>query len=272
MMTLCLYDAEIGKWAGCSFLLVAWCALAGWQGGRVCAADAGGQNLEKQIAELRGDMAEIKKSLEVIKKLIEAMPGKIAAAGDRPTGAAPQAKGSVQLTIRQVDNQSSGRAVEVEVTVVNGSAKPLAWDREFGVFMDWHVTTDKGADLKPEHVADVQRDPDAWKSRFVTVEPGKSLSKRVDLTGGFLDFFCGVGYSPTNPNPIPFAYQQYEKYVLPEGTGSLTIQVEYRGLSGFGHPEMGFVMEFGRGARGIGLQAEGATSNTINVPVRDVSP
>ena len=213
-------------------------------------------------------MAEMKKRLEEIRKLVEAMPGRVAAAANAPTGEGTQAKGGVQLTVSAVDNQTSDRTIQVEVTVVNGSAKPFAWDREFGVFMDWHVVTDKGVELKPEEFADVSRGlRDARKSRFVTVEPGKSLSKRVDLTGGFLDFFCGVGYSSPDPNPIPFAYQKRVKFVVPQRARFLTIQAKYRGLTSFGHPEMGFVMEFGQAARGIGLPAEGATSSTIQVTV-----
>jgi hypothetical protein len=271
MMTLCPSNTRVAKWLGCLSLAVASLALAASGGGRAIAKDRG-QTVEEQVSELRHDVAEIKKSLEEIRDELKAIRGALEAA-NVAAGTSAQAKSAVQLILSPQDAKTSDDNVMVKATVINRTDKPLGWDREFGVFMDWHVTTDKGIELKADQIADVKRPPpDAWKSRFAVIEPGKSLTRQIDLTGGFVDFFCGVGYSAPNPNPTPFAYQKRVKFPLPKGTRSVTIQAKYRGLTGFGHPEMGFVMEFGQGARAIGLPAEGATSNKIEVPIRDISP
>jgi type II secretory pathway component PulM len=248
--------------------------LAGCRSAPVAPEDNHSEKIEKQLNEIRAEAAEIRRSQDEIKRLLEALTSRIENIDDRRLRSSSQKPDGVRLTIKQVDESAVPQdEVTIEVTVTNDGTRPIGWDREFAVFMDWHVTTDKGVELKSVPIADVQRPaPDSWKSRFVTIAPSKSLSKQVKLTDGFLEFFSGVGYSPGNANPIPVAGEKRVKFVLPSGTRSLKIQVRYIGLQGIGHPEMGFAMEFGQGARAVGLPEEEVTSNTIELSVKDSSP
>ncbi len=275
-MTVCSRSVFLRQVVCVVLLVLASSALGG------CAADRASvdatEKLEKELEKLRGSMADIKKSLEEIKKLVEAIPYKRPGADDVRMDASVKARGGVQLTIVPGDIASAAH-LAVVITVRNVGKKSFVWDREFSVFMRWNVKTDDGTVLKSESIADVERDaPEGWKSRFVAIAPGQSLSERVVLTTGFRKFFCGVGYShveePLSPGIIPFGYQKLARFVIPEKTRFVSIQVEYIGVGGIGHPEMGFMHEFGVTPGDIGLLQQEVASNTINIPISgsDISP
>lgn len=225
------------------------------------------RELKKEVEELKQSLAENEKTIEELRAMLAASRANSQA--DRESCSRSPSRGgeSVQLTIRQVNAERQDREIAVDVTVDNRGKESFTWDREFSVFMRWHVKTSDGKSLESEVIGDGGRDePGKWESRFVTIEPGKSLSKRVSLTGGFREFLFGTGYTKEG-TLIPFGYQKLARFVVPERIQSVTVQAEYTGTATGGHPEMGFLQEFGVPAGKIGLLTEVVASNIVDIPL-----
>ena len=179
----------------------------------------------------------------------------------RPTAA--------RMKITPIGEQSKDR-IAVEIEIRNEGKTPFVWDSEFSVFMRWSVTTDSGQCLEPQGISDVEDEPtDNRESRFVTIAPGQSLSKRVELTRAFRKFIYGYGLiipDKGDPYTIPNAYQELARFAIPEDVKSVRVQVQYEGISLPGAESFAsFMLEFGVNPVKVGLLDEGLRSNELQI-------
>ena len=163
-----------------------------------------------------------------------------------PAGPVPRPAAPLKLTLTPAGTQRPDH-VAVKLTVTNAGDVPLVWDSAFSTFVRWSVETLDGTALRAESVSDLQQPgPDDLGSRFVTIQPGRSLSKEVELTNAVQYFGSGHSY----PAHQPTGFEGIIRFPVPRTAQGLRIQARY-GL----HPDDrgGFHVLFRRPLDEIGL-------------------
>jgi len=143
--------------------------------------------------------------------------------GPGPAGPVPRPAAPLKLTLIPAGAQRPDHVV-VELTVTNAGDIPLVWDSAFSTFVRWSVETFDGTALRAESVSDLQQpSPDDLGSRFVTIQPGCSLSKQVELTNAVQSFGSGHSY----PAHQPTGFEGIDRFPVPRTAQGLRIQARY---------------------------------------------
>jgi hypothetical protein len=106
--------------------------------------------------------------------------------GCTPQAASPltgglEPTGGLQLRVTESGKQTP-RHVGVTATVINGTDYPIVWDREFSVGVRWSVES-FGGSFEQVLVGEAAKPaPAEGRLRFVTLNPGESLSHDFELT------------------------------------------------------------------------------------------
>jgi hypothetical protein len=161
---------------------------------------------------------------------------------------------SVRLHLSPVGEQRRDN-VCIDVTFRNETSDPIGWDREFAVFMIWHVIPDdanKGmvATTTEERVR--QTKESLSKDRFVKVSPQGSLSKTICLTMPFRCFRVEAwGGSAETRHPSHFeGYEALQRYHFDNRTKKVTVSLEY---NRWVHDASAFAALFGFDPSKVGL-------------------
>ncbi len=121
--------------------------------------------------------------------------------------------------------------VVLKATVTNNTDSPLAWDREFCIFLSWRLSAD-GQDLRPEYLESLPPPaPAELHTRFVVLDPGHALSREIELTRGFRLFASGHSTRRVGVNGAfvhqAFANEEIARYRIPEALGRVTVSLDY---------------------------------------------
>ena len=168
------------------------------------------------------------------------------------------------MRIRPIGDQRRDH-ITIEIQVHNEGTEPFAWDREFSVFMRWFVTTTSGEFLEPQSInrVDEKKPAGSWKSQFVIIAPGESISRRVELTKSFRKFVYSTGWGTRDGQDYEILNSHHEvaKFVIPEDIGTVWITAEYEG------PTQPYVFsdEFGVSPSKIQLLTERLRSNEVRI-------
>jgi hypothetical protein len=168
------------------------------------------------------------------------------------------------LTISPVGTPTRDRVI-VKVVVTNEGKKPVVWDSEFSTFLRWDVDgldakgTKRAGDWSTKSSDRSLLTEEEWKSRFRTLDPGRSLSKEIDLTKSVRVFASGHASGGPRDHEQT-GYESIAQFKVPPEAGGLRISIEYRLQS---DDKGGFYVCFGRRFSGTGLTEEEFRSNTL---------
>jgi hypothetical protein len=122
-------------------------------------------------------------------------------------------------------------ALVVKAKVTNVSNSPIGWDSLFSVFLSWELLMDDNeTPLTPVIVERVQQTPESLaKTRFVLIEPGKSVSKVFELTKPFRRFRQGpAALRSFEPGADPgVGYEELVQYTARKWTKKLSVRWVY---------------------------------------------
>ncbi len=144
---------------------------------------------------------------------------------------------SVKLVLAPIGNPQRDR-IQVRMDVINDGNTPIGWDKEFCVFINWLLETNKENPIQLIDLSTLEPDKQTTsKARFIKIMPGEKFSKEFDLKKTFRRFIYGLGTftSPKgNKYHLPTAYEQISRFDIPKSTASLRVRVEYsRGFGSF---------------------------------------
>lgn len=163
----------------------------------------------------------------------------------------------MSLRIQSISEMRPNRLV-LHVTVTNNGPTPIASDNEFATFLKWNVTCD-GVRLESERLASCpQATVDEITRRFITLAPGRSLSKALDLSESIRVFLSGR----SSPAHDPTGYEELVRFDIPKRGKVLKISVVNK-------PDFddigGFFVCFGSRPKELGLFIGETTSNTLKL-------
>jgi hypothetical protein len=143
----------------------------------------------------------------------------------RPRGASQRAT----LRISASGPQHRER-VTITATVVNDSAQPIAWDREFSALMEWRVLRENMQPLERRVLAEAnQPKTTEFRRRFVVLQPGESCSHDFELT--FLVRQCQDGDRASGGKESLsglYFYEEICQYRVPQFEERITVQLVRR--------------------------------------------
>jgi hypothetical protein len=138
------------------------------------------------------------------------------------------------------------------VEVRNVSSRPLAWDREWSIFLQWRVLYDDANTLTSPDTVDsrmTQTKESLDRKRFLVIKPGGACEKECTLTEPFRRFRIDPISIEGQKHPTMFrGYEEMVKYVIPKSVRRMRVQMEYdtfrqvgafRDLFGFRWDEVG---------------------------------
>ena len=160
-------------------------------------------------------------------------------------------------------------AVTLEAT--NRGTAPIIWDREFSVFLTWHVrTNDDGPELSEKWIEEIKDERgEGLRERFGPIKPGETLRKRIELTTS-IRLFVHQRKSIATPDGgsevVPVGGEQLARYVIPAESRILQISVEYNG-DDFDAQD-GFAVHFLERPESFGIARGRARSNEVRLKLR----
>jgi hypothetical protein len=129
----------------------------------------------------------------------------------------------LMLTLTSVD-AALPETIVVRLTVTNQSDSPLVWDSVFSPFLKRRVYTLDGDAVSWETVSYLKQPaPVNVDARFVTVLPGHSLSKDINLTYALQMFISGHAI----PSHQPTGFEEMGRFEVPLFARGLHILVQY---------------------------------------------
>lgn len=160
----------------------------------------------------------------------------------------------------------------LQITATNVGTIPIVWDQEFAVLIDWNVRTQSQTidlsipDRKFRRYSPPKNsfDPD----RFVTLKSGQSVSKTVDLVGGFPIFVTGHRTKRTPEGVFLHSVMAYvcnATFEIPPDAKAISVVATYgmRSTDWIGGDP--FQYWFGRTLEEMGLPQISFESNALTV-------
>jgi hypothetical protein len=156
---------------------------------------------------------------------------KVAARTGEPQRAEAARQERPELLLSQLGKAAPDR-IRVKIAFTNRDEKAVGWDREFAVFVDWSVQTLEGKDVLPTEVGTMGRpEKSDFKTRFIKLAPGETISKELVLTEKVQQFACGHGtFAGPGGAKIHQAngYEHTIRYVIPQATAGVRVRATYR--------------------------------------------
>jgi hypothetical protein len=140
---------------------------------------------------------------------------------------------ALDLNIK-LEGKPSRTHITLQAVVTNLSNAPVAFDKEFSIFLFWELwSVNEKRPLKPKSVgSQFERTRETLsKKRFVLLEPGKALSRKVVLTDPFRAFQVeAVGTPREGKKPLVTfrGFEEQIEYHVPPECQDLGIQLKYR--------------------------------------------
>ena len=156
--------------------------------------------------------------------------------------------------------------IAIRVAATNAGHSPVRWDREFSVFLRWHVKTGDGDYLEASPVTPAP--PAASKdikARFVDLAPGQTISKEIELTDKVLMFSSIAAYGRDGTH-TSMGSERFRRFVVPGSVQELTVHAEY--LIGR-EDEGGVPDDFGETIDEIKLPQTHTVSNNLKSNLND---
>lgn len=156
----------------------------------------------------------------------------------------------------------------MQISATNVGTQPIVWDKEFAVLIDWDVRTES-QEIKSSFSGKKYERPGTPfdPRRFFTLKPGQSISKTVDLVGGFHTFLSGHGstITPEGMAHILTAEEAYAKFVIPPDAKKIRVVAKYSSanLDTLGGDP--FHYWFGRPLKDAGLSEGPFESNALTI-------
>jgi hypothetical protein len=137
----------------------------------------------------------------------------------------------LEITIEEEGIQRRDR-ISFKVTVRNKSKEAIGWDREFSTFVHWWVRADNDEYLlEPKTiVSKIDQTKDSLaKTRFISIQPGKTVTKTFVLTKPFRAFRISAwGGSPESRHPSHFeGYESLEQYSIGAKVKKVSVELVY---------------------------------------------
>jgi hypothetical protein len=131
------------------------------------------------------------------------------------------------LQITPLTDTASNDVPAIRLDVVNNGASSLGWDREFSIFLTWHLIVDD-VSVCPIVISQPQSDfkVSTERNRFVKIDPGERVSRVFFITSGFRRFEYGAGIVDSVHAQLG-AWEQLVRFEVRKGARQLKIWVEY---------------------------------------------
>jgi hypothetical protein len=152
----------------------------------------------------------------------------------------------------------------INIEVKNTSSKDIGWDREFSVFLLWKVTGDRRDPIEPVTGMVIgAKNKGPLKERFVTVEPGKSLVKTINIARDFRSYWTDELMHPTvHTIHGSVGRERNQRFPIDRRFREVDIEVEYRN---FERETLGFPDVFGAWPKDAGLWEGSEKSNALRI-------
>jgi hypothetical protein len=171
----------------------------------------------------------------------------------------------LKLNIRPDGNGRGGRP-KISIEVVNGSEKPLRWDREFSAFLQWKIAgATRQVDRRVSRGAR-RPTPAEVERRFIWLRPAEAVTKDLDLEAGVSVLATKQGFGEGAAGHVIAGIEERISFVMPATSRVLGICVGYVAL-----PEnlTAFESWFGRDPIQLGFWEGALWSPRVEVNLAD---
>lgn len=186
----------------------------------------------------------------------------------------PKVEGEVEPAPVQIALASTGTPshehISAKAMVTNISNGPVAWDREFAVFLEWNLWSNGDDPIYHEFNKNSEKLPYIGpKERFIVLKPGESYSKVVELTKAVRVYYTIMGLRPIAGGGLGHTNDAIEGFVhfeVPTVTGTVSVGLDY---DPFHARSAGFRNSFGVEYESVGLPRARVKSNLVRIPIGD---